>query len=135
MGCNPTVEAAGQHRGILTPDERGLTLPDFPRTLAASWRMWQRSIAESSNTATVKKNQNHGSRSRCQPHGKFQPPREGKVAAPFIDYMRPRISPSEILPHFLNSTGYEFNPLVKNCRPHLRQCFSPSTGGGDFRAK
>jgi hypothetical protein len=29
------------------------------------------SIADSSNTATVKKNQNHGKRSRRQPHGKF----------------------------------------------------------------
>jgi hypothetical protein len=29
------VEAAGQHRGILTADERGLTLPNFPRKLIA----------------------------------------------------------------------------------------------------
>ena len=56
-----------------------LTLPIFRRALTASWRMWCRSIADSSNTATVKKNQNHGSRSRRQPHGKFQPPCEGKV--------------------------------------------------------
>ena len=36
------------------------------RSRCLNWEtMWQRSIAESSNTATVKKNQNHGSRSRC----------------------------------------------------------------------
>jgi hypothetical protein len=42
------------------------------------------SIAESSNAATVKKNQKHGSRSGRQPHGKFWPSRDGKVGtAPF----------------------------------------------------
>ena len=36
---------------------------------------------------TVKKNQSHGSRSRRQPHGKFQPPREGEVGTdPFTDH-------------------------------------------------
>jgi hypothetical protein len=50
------------------------------RSRCLNWEtMWQRSIADSSNTATVKKNQNHGSRSRRQPHEKFQPPREGKL--------------------------------------------------------
>jgi hypothetical protein len=47
-------------------------------------RKWP--IADSSNTATVKKNQNHGSQSRHQPHGKFQSPLEGKVRTdPFGD--------------------------------------------------
>src|ERR1017187_6936100 len=59
------------------------------RSRCLNWEtMWWRSIPENSNTATVKKNQNHGSRSRCQPHGKFQPPREGKI---FLSIARGKI--------------------------------------------